>query len=52
MMTMTMMTLEQAKECITFGGDWTTQTKLEKFCGNCNSYMIEIDGEVYTTQGW
>ena len=52
MMTMAMISLKQATECITCGSSWTTETELEKFCGKCNSYIIDIDGEVYTTQGW
>ena len=51
-MTMTMKSLKQAEECITCGSNWTTETELEKFCGKCNSNMIQIEGEVYTTQGW
>ena len=40
------------KVCNMCGSDWTTQTKLEKFCGKCNSHLIEIGGEVYSQQGW
>jgi len=51
-MTMSMITLEQATKCVCCGSDWTSQTAVEKFCGKCNSYMVDIDGEVYTTKGW
>ena len=52
MMTMELITIAQAKVCNMCGSDWTTQTKLEKFCGKCNSHLIEIGGEVYSQQGW
>ena len=52
MMTMCAVTLKQASECLTCGGEWSMESDMEKYCGKCNSYLINIDGEIYQQQGW
>lgn len=49
---MEVITIAQATVCNMCGSEWTTQTKLERYCSKCKTHLIEIGGEVYRQQGW